>query len=114
MNDEQIRRLSLVHRLRQEFTPDGKAINVPQIQREAADEIERLRAIVDPIERLRAPEGAFVEIACSNPDYNGLPNECVTVCDDWTGNRPIEFRADTVAECLAAAESARDAKRKVP
>ena len=75
--------------------------------RELANEVERLRAIVDPIEKLREQEGGSVLIICPNPDFAG-PNEAVEVCDKWTGWSRRRFTGDTLAEALAAAVKARE------
>lgn len=70
-------------------------------------ELDAARAILAPLDRLREPEGASVTFHHDNPDHNGLPNCCVTVSDDWTGWEDRDFRADTLAECLATAERAK-------
>lgn len=48
-------------------------------------------------------EGDTVVFCCSNPDFNGLPNECVSVNASWTNWTDRDFRADTRRECLIAA-----------
>lgn len=64
--------------------------------------------IVDAIEAwwllnaLRANEGATIEIACSNPDFNGQPNEVVEVIDDWTDWKPRKFGGETLLDALRA------------
>lgn len=70
-------------------------------------EVERLRTIVDPLNRLREDEGNVVMFICPNPDFNGLPDEAIEVVADWTGWKPARFTGRTLAECLAAAERAR-------
>lgn len=60
------------------------------------------------IEQLRANEGATIEICCSNPDFNGQPNEVVVITDDWTAWKPRRFGADTLLEALRAAKTVRD------
>lgn len=52
------------------------------------------------VEELRAPEGSAVIILCPNPDFNGLPNQAVEVCADWTGWQDKRFSGNTVLECL--------------
>lgn len=80
-----------------------------QRREEAMVEAERLRAIVEPLDRLRADEGHSVEFHHDNADYNGLPNCCVGVVGDWTEWKRRLFYGDTVAACLKAAEEARAA-----
>ena len=48
-------------------------------------------------------EGDTVTFCCKNPDFNGLPNECVIVNASWTDWQDRAFRADTREECLAMA-----------
>lgn len=61
------------------------------------------------IDELTDGEGDTLTFCCKNPDFNGLPNECVIVMADWTDWKEREFRADTRAECLQAALAARQA-----
>lgn len=76
----------------------------------------RLRALAPPaagacatcaaLDKLRMDEGNSVEFYCSNPDFNGLPNEKVVVVADWTQWLPREFTGGTLVEALAAAVAA--------
>lgn len=77
-------------------------------------ELVAFRAIVEPLNRLRANEGASVEILCDNPDFNGKPNCAIQVSDDWTGTdwNFRRFEGDTLAECFAKAEEAKAAAEK--
>lgn len=64
------------------------------------------------IDALRADEGAEVTICCDNPDFNGQPN-CKVICvGPWTDWEEKHFGGDTVADALAAAKTAFDAKMK--
>lgn len=58
------------------------------------------------IDALTDGEGDTVTFGCKNPDFNGLPNECVTVNASWTGWQDRDFRADTRQACLEAALAA--------
>lgn len=60
----------------------------------------------EAIDLLTHGEGDMVTFCCKNPDFNGLPNECVIVNADWTGWQDRAFRADTRAECLVLAVKA--------
>ena len=68
-------------------------------------ENERLRGIVDPLNRLRAEEGGSVTIYCST-DELCLQNEMVRVVGEWTEWKARDFEGETLAECLAKAEAA--------
>ena len=74
-----------------------------ELESVAADWRE-LQAIVEPLNRLRANEGASVTINCPNPE--GPPNEAIEVSDDWTGPEwePKRFEGETLAECFRKAE----------
>lgn len=63
---------------------------------------KRWDGVIPLIEQILAEEGASVTFVCSNPDFNGLPNEAVTVLqgEDW---QEVTYRADTLADCLRAA-----------
>ncbi len=67
--------------------------------------VETIADIVDDC------EGATVVMTGSNADFNGLPNECIAVCADWTDWRETDFRADTWSDCLQLALDARAAFR---
>lgn len=69
-------------------------------------EFEKLLAIVEPLNRLRANEGASVTFICDNPDFNGQPNCAIEVTDSWTDWEPRRFAAETIAECLKLAVAA--------
>lgn len=64
------------------------------------------------INYLRRSEGSSVSICCDNADYNGLPNCCIEVTDDWTEWEPKQFRADSLIQALGEACRARDAWNK--
>ena len=68
---------------------------------------ERLRGIVDPLNRLREAEGSYVTIAFPNPDFMG-PNQIIWV--ESQGSKPQRFEGDTLAECLSKAEAAEKAR----
>jgi len=69
-------------------------------------ERERLLLIVEPLNRLRFNEGASVLIPCDNRKVFG-PQNSIKVIDEWTGWKSQEFTGNTLAEALAAAESAK-------
>jgi hypothetical protein len=78
-----------------------------QVFEKAPERIAALRAIVEPLNRLRANEGASVEILCDNPE--GPPNCAIRVSDDWTGDEWDwkRFEGETLAECLSKALEAK-------
>lgn len=51
-------------------------------------------------------EGDTVTFCAPNADFNGLPNECITVNAFWTDWQDRDFRADTRAACLRMAVDA--------
>lgn len=63
---------------------------------------KRWEGVIPLVEQITAEEGATVTFVCPNPDFNGLPNEVVTVNrgPDW---QDTEYRGDTLADCLRAA-----------
>lgn len=75
-------------------------------------EMKRLQGILEPLDRLRAAEGASVTVFCPNPDQGAEPGteQAIEVCDEWTGWKMLRFAGETVAEALAAAETAHAAK----
>lgn len=79
--------------------------------RQAADEIERLRAVVEPLNNLRAEEGAVVTLYCDNPDSEG-PGCRVGVYAAW-GDKPYwsqqTFEGDNLADALWLAAIAKQA-----
>jgi hypothetical protein len=58
------------------------------------------------IDLLTDGEGDTLTFCCKNPDFNGLPAECVSVNASWTGWLDQDFRADTRKECLQQAVEA--------
>jgi len=60
----------------------------------------------DLIDILTDGEGDSVTFVCKNPDFNGLPNECVIINASWTDWKDRSFRADTRRECLLLAVGA--------
>lgn len=61
------------------------------------------------INGLHDQEASSVTIDSDNADFNSLPNCCIEVVGEWTNWMVREFRADTLIQALAAAESARGA-----
>lgn len=61
------------------------------------------------IDILTDGEGDSVTFVCKNPDFNGLPNECVIINASWTDWKDRSFRADTREECLQMAIEAMNA-----
>lgn len=68
--------------------------------------VENVMTTDEYIDALTDGEGDTVTFGCKNPDFNGLPNECVTVNASWTDWQDRDFRADTRQECLALALAA--------
>lgn len=52
------------------------------------------------IEKLCQEEGAVVSLTGSNPDFNGLPNQVVIVCNQETNWDEKAFFGDTIKQCL--------------
>lgn len=73
-----------------------------------AAENERFRAIVDPLNELRAEEGDSIFVPCDNPDYYDGVGSYVEVTSEWTQWKPRKFGGDNLTEALKAAV---DAKR---
>lgn len=61
------------------------------------------------IDRLIEEEGATVSLVGPNPDFNGMPDNCVFVSAWFTDHKDQDFRADTVLDCLRLAEEAKRA-----
>jgi len=72
-------------------------------------EIERLQAIVEPLEELRNEEGSRVEIMCDNADFNDLPNSHIRAYGDWTNGEGEVFTGDNLAAALKAGVEAKRA-----
>lgn len=66
---------------------------------------KRWEGVIPLVEHITAEEGATVTFGCANPDFNGLPNEAVTIVrgPNWTEET---WRRDTLVGCLAAAVAA--------
>ncbi len=72
--------------------------------RDYADGRERFTVpVIELIELICAEEGAEVTFTGSNPDFNGLPNEAVTVCSSATDWSFQTIRADTIHAALLKA-----------
>lgn len=63
----------------------------------------RWEGVPELVDRITAEEGACVTFTGPNPDFNGLPNEAVAICNGRTGWNTEYFRADTLADCLREA-----------
>lgn len=74
----------------------------------AGDAIE----ILAIINALRAGEGDSVTILCDNPDFNDQPDRAILCNGDWTGWQDWRFAADTLVDCLRAAQTALFAHRQ--
>lgn len=61
------------------------------------------RELVVLLNELREEEGTLVTICSQNPDFNGLPNECISVNAWWTEWEDREFRANSLLECMRLA-----------
>lgn len=68
----------------------------------AAQGRDRWAGVIERVEQITAEEGASVTFVCANRDFNGLPNEAVTVMqgEDW---QEVTYRGDTLAACLQQA-----------
>ena len=81
---------------------------------ELGGDLEACRAIVSPLEELRANEGATVLVPCDNPDpcddhsYGCL----VEVTDDWTDWKPRTVTGENLPDALAKAVEAKEAAEK--
>lgn len=75
---------------------------------------DHAKDVLGMIDQLRKNEGSSVIIHCSNPDFNGLPNECISVVDEWTEWEERDFRDNTLLGCLQAAIKARNERSARP
>jgi hypothetical protein len=64
------------------------------------------------IDELRNEECVAVSICSDNADFNDLPNCVVGVEAPWTNWKLINYRGDTVVECLLAAKRDRKERQK--
>lgn len=80
----------------------GAVLASVEFERAIAD-MQQLQNRHELLQTITAEEGAMVTFTGSNPDFNGLPNEAVTVCNAATGWSDHVFRADTIEACLQAA-----------
>lgn len=81
----------------------GTAIAIAQrLDDEGLTVPKRWRHVIPLVEHITIEEGACVSFTGGNPDFNGLPNEAVTVTrgDAWEDEI---FTGDTLAECLEKA-----------
>lgn len=58
-------------------------------------------------EELREGEASSVELLCDNPDFNGQPNNAVSVYGEWTKYHPKRFAGDTMLDALKVAQAAK-------
>ncbi|KKK95420.1 hypothetical protein LCGC14_2673020 [marine sediment metagenome] len=74
-------------------------------------EVDRLEAIVGPLNRLRAEDGVEVSFWCDKPNDPDAPTSIVCVRADWTDAEKDfcaqDFCGETIAEALKDAEEAR-------
>ena len=68
----------------------------------AARRPSRWDGVAELVDLICSDEGATVTFTGPNPDFNGLPNECVIVNGPTTDWHDVHFRADTLADCLRA------------
>lgn len=64
-------------------------------------------ACLKAIDELTAEEAETVTLCSRNADFNGLPNDCVTVNASWTDWKDRDFRAETRQQCLDLAVEAK-------
>lgn len=69
----------------------------------------RWAGVIPLVEQISAEEGATVAFSGPNPDFNGLPNEAVTV-QQGPGWYEQTYRGDTLADCLRQALARREAE----
>lgn len=63
------------------------------------------------LEELRQDEGCEIVLACSNPDFNGLPDEVVEFTADWTNWQPRRITGDSLRTILQEALQCRQNHR---
>ena len=68
------------------------------------DSWEKIGPLID---RVISEEGACITLTGSNPDFNGLPNEVITVVRGPAWEEET-FRGDTLTECLEKALALKD------
>lgn len=80
---------------------DGKDAEIARLRAEQRVP-KRWADVIPLVEQIVSEEAATVSFTGQNPDFNGLPNECVIVNrgPDWQDQC---FRGDTLADCLRAA-----------
>ncbi len=72
-----------------------------------SSEFLEARNITRMLNALREEEGATVTFCCDNPDFNGLPDRCIYCNASFTNWQDLDFRADTLEQCLSMALQAR-------
>lgn len=80
-----------------------------QLTERAFDVLKEAQAVVELLEQLRQDEGAVVMLGCTNPDYNGQPNEAVDVIAEFTAWQCHRFTGATLVEAMSAAADAKAA-----
>lgn len=85
------------------------AINEASSNSRGIPTIEELWEIYSHLQLLRSEEASQVTFTAPNPDDNDLPNEVVGVKDQWTEWLEVDFRGETLLECLRKAVDARRA-----
>ena len=74
-------------------------------------ERDALRAIVDPLNRLRNEKGAWVNFVYDSKAHSDQPLLCqVNITASWTNWGQKSFGGNTLQEALAAAEAAKAAE----
>lgn len=106
-NSEQIGQLWTCGTFR--ATPDNQTRDCRIFQLEA--EIERLQAIVGPIEELRAED--YIILHSGTPSEYKRTQEAVEVAAEWTNGETEYFHGDTLADALKAAVDAKAAASAV-
>jgi hypothetical protein len=59
------------------------------------------------LDELCEDEGNQVTLGCSNPDFNGLPNEKIVVLAEFTQWQEREFTGNALLDCLRRAVEAK-------
>jgi hypothetical protein len=90
------------------WTPEQRSVLVfIARERRMIEDALRTVALIDAI---RADEGNTVTLICSNPDFNGQPNEAIKVSTFWKNDSGLwgdrRFAGDTVLDCLRTAHAA--------
>ncbi len=91
--------------------PEAPRHGVYRDRKVLAEEVTRLRAIVDPLNKLRANKGASVLVCCDDPAPDGVGSR-IEVTDKWTDWTPLQFVGANLTETLQTASGIADAAER--